>query len=724
MSLILILDDRITNRNIFSRLALSLGEGITVQAFNKPETALAWLDDNSPDLVITDYKMPGLDGAEFTRQLRAKAHGADVPVIVITAYDDRTFRLRALEAGATDFLNSPVDHYEFITRARNLLKLHRQQQFIKSRAQMLEQQLRRSQQSNDELVRNSREALAQVIDTVPAMISATDKDGCAVFVNAHFAILVGYPPEALLGEKLGDILRSDQSKHSAQLDKLVFGTAAAVPTFEEEVVDHSGARRILLTTKAPLRDQSNNVVSVLTTSVDITERKEAEGLLRHMALHDTLTDLPNRTMLSERIQHELSRGSSRFALHLIDLDRFKIVNDAFGHASGDRLLQKVTARLNEYASSTTMVARLAGDEFVILQMEIADPSEAGLLAQNIIDTLSTPFICEDQEITIGSSIGIALCPCDAADSDRLLKCADLAMYNAKAEGRNTFRFFSAHMDASTQRSIILETDLRKALGREQLLLHYQPQIDLATGRIVGAEALLRWQRPTVGLTSPAAFLDIAEDSGLIVEIGEWVLREACAQGAVWQQLGLPAMRVAVNLSPVQLRRPDLVSIVAEALEAAGFDPALLDLELTETGLLGNTEQALATLQGLKELGVQLSVDDFGTGYSSLNYVKNFPVDRLKLDRSFVSNLTIGNRDAAIVDAITNLARSLNIRVVAEGVETQQQLLHLLDNHCDEAQGFYFSRPLPPADFEALLRERPAFRLPAREKARGAASAKS
>ncbi|NBJ11132.1 GGDEF/EAL domain-containing response regulator [Microvirga arsenatis] len=703
MALVLIVDDRSTNRNIFSRLALSIEEGITVKALSRPVEALTWLESNDPDLIVTDYRMPELDGAAFTQHVRNSINGTDVPIIVITAYDDRTFRLRALEAGATDFISSPVDHCEFVTRARNLLKLSRHQRYIKDRAILLEQELRRKERSHEELIRSSQEALAQVIDTIPAMVSATDREGRAIFVNAHYASFADADPTSLLGQKLADVLISNKRDYADKVDQALFEKPRAQVAFEEDLVDQSGTRRMFLTTKTPMRDTSGSVTSILTTSIDITERKQAEAVLRHIAYHDPLTDLPNRRMLHERVQFELTVRKEPFALHLVDLDRFKSVNDAFGHSSGDRLLLQVTSRLIEAATEKNMVARISGDEFIILQSSIDGSHSAEAFAQDVIARLSTPFIIDGHEIVIGCTIGIALCPNDDADAEKLLKFADLAMYRAKAAGRNTFRFYSPEMNATAQPNLILETDLRKAVSREQLVLHYQPQIDLRTGQMVGAEALLRWSKPGVGLVSPAVFLPLAEESGLIVEIGAWVLGEACSQAMVWRERGLPPMRIAVNLSPVQFLRQDLVQLVADTLAKTGLEPDQLELELTESSLLDDIGRTTETLNRLKKLGVKVSVDDFGIGYSSLTYVKNFPVDRLKIDRSFISSLTTNSRDDAIVRAISGLAGSLGVKMIAEGVETPQQLEWLKAIGCHEAQGYLFSRPVPAKDFEDLLK---------------------
>jgi diguanylate cyclase (GGDEF)-like protein/PAS domain S-box-containing protein len=711
MAVILILDDKSTNRNIYSRLAQKIEDGAVVYAFASPAEALEWLQGNAPDLIVTDFRMPGMDGAEFTKHVRASTNGIDVPIIVITAYDDRAFRLRALEAGATDFLRSPVDHYEFVTRARNLLKLQRQQQQIKGRAQALEQQLRISERSQEELVRSSREALAQVIDTVPALISAADEDSRIVFVNAHFADFVNSTPESLTGKLLSDVLRSNKPEFSRQVHRSIVTDQRSSVSFEESVTDLAGAQRVFLTTKTSMRAFSGTETSVLTTSVDITERKQAESTLRHIALHDTLTDLPNRRMLYDWIQQELSGAQSQFAILLIDLDRFKAVNDAFGHAGGDRMLQLVTSRLLGTVSSDDLVARMSGDEFVVVQANIRSPDDAEDLARKIINSLSAPFLLEETEIRIGCTIGITVAPRDSQDAEKLLRYADLSMYRAKAEGRNTLRFYSPEMDSISWNNIGLETDLRKAVAQEQFELHYQPQINLETGSIAGAEALLRWNRPEFGLTAPNAFIDIAEETGLINEIGAWVLKKACAQAVAWQRLGHGPIGISVNLSPVQFLRQDIVQLVDDALRVTGLNPEFLELELTEGSLLKDVERTKEVLQRLKKIGVRIAIDDFGVGFSSLSYLKNFDIDTLKIDRSFISSLLAGSRDEAIVRAIISLAQSLELKVVAEGVETNPQLACLLNNDCDEAQGYLFSRPVPSDVFETLLRETPRYLLP-------------
>jgi diguanylate cyclase (GGDEF)-like protein/PAS domain S-box-containing protein len=706
MPLIVILDDRVTNRNIFARLAASIEEGVEVETYGDPVEALEALARRTPDLVITDFKMPHMNGAEFIRRFRMRPECADVPVVVLTVYEERSFRLSALEAGATDFLLSPVDHHEFLTRARNLLRLRRQQEIIKSRAFVLERELQESEQTREEVLRDSRERLAQVIDTMPAMISAADREGRCVFVNAYQASVYGLDPLAAMGQDLATLLHDERSRRSRMLDELVFRSGKALPSFEEEVVDRSGAKRTFLTTKSPLRDGSTQIVHVLTTALDITDRKAAERHLVHIAHHDGLTGLPNRTLLQDRLRREIARarrGDRFLALHLIDLDRFKAINDALGHHAGDELLNAIAGRLKAAVREVDTVARLGGDEFAILQTDVARPEDAFELAQRVIETMSEPFMIGGNEVVTGASLGIAMHPTDGHDPEELLKNADLAMYRAKAEGRDTYRHFASHMDAAARQDIALEADLRHAIARREFVLHYQPQIDLRTGRIVGAEALVRWERPGHGLVRPGDFLPLAEETGLIIPINEWVLHEACREAKSWTALGLPDLRIAVNLSPIQFRRQNVRELVVAVLKQTGLAPRLLELELTENIVLDNTEAVTRDIRDLQELGVSFSLDDFGTGYSSLAYIKNFPVNRLKIDQCFVRNLKTDPNDAAIVRAVINLGHSLNLEVLAEGVETAEQVAALRADGCDEVQGFFFSKAVAADEFIALAK---------------------
>jgi diguanylate cyclase (GGDEF)-like protein/PAS domain S-box-containing protein len=705
MPLVAILDDRATNRHIFARLAQSIEPGITVRTFEDPVGALEWLSGNTPDIVITDFKMPNLDGAQFTRRFRDLPGCGDVPVVVITVYDERSFRLSALEAGATDFLQSPVDHSEFVTRARNLLRLRKQQLLLETRAHSLERELIQSEQTREAVLRDSRERLAQIIDTVPAMISATDRDGRCIFINACHAETQGIVYTDVAGKSTTAIFGKSRAERSRKLDRVVFETGKALPGVEEDFTASDGSKRVLLTTKSPLRNLAGEVVSVLTTSLDITDRKRAERHLLHLAHHDPLTNLPNRVLLTQKLRSELeltAKTGQQFALHFLDLDRFKGINDVLGHSVGDRVLNHVGQNLRSIVRDTDTVARLGGDEFAIVQTAITGPADAAQLAERLIEAAARPVEVEGKDVELTASVGITLFPTDGCDADGLLKNADLAMYQAKADGGRSFRLYSSEMHTKAREISRLDADLRRAVEQEQFVLHYQPQVDARTGQIVGAEALVRWKRDEEGLVYPGGFLFRAEENGLIVPINQWVLLQACREAQRWRRAGLPPVRIAVNMSPVQFRRENIGELVTKALRESGLEPWRLELEITESIVMEHTESLIRDLERLRKLGVRFSIDDFGTGYSSFRYIKSFPVDSLKIDQSFISNMDHNASDVAIVQAIIGLAKNLNLAVIAEGVETEAQRAWLASEGCDEVQGYFFSRPIPADEFMELL----------------------
>jgi diguanylate cyclase (GGDEF)-like protein len=449
------------------------------------------------------------------------------------------------------------------------------------------------------------------------------------------------------------------------------------------------------------------------THEDITEQRQSEVKIEYMAHHDALTDLANRVLLNQRLEHALGRRIHReemIAVHHLDLDQFKAVNDTFGHPVGDKLLKMVADRLRGLVRETDTIARMGGDEFVIVQAPITDPAAATSLAQEIIRLMSEPFDLGGHQAVIGASVGIAVGPGDGLRPDRLLRNADLALYRAKGDGRGTFRFFEAAMDLQMQTRRIMEQDLRKALPAGEFELYYQPVLNLASSEISGFEALIRWNHPTQGLVAPATFIPLAEEIGFIVPMGEWVIRQACATAAQW-----PAnLHVAVNISAVQFRSPGLMQVIVGALAASGLHPTRLEIEITETALLHNRDTTLAVLHQLRALGVRIAMDDFGTGYSSLTYLQCFPFDKIKIDRSFVKDITENTGSLNIVRAIAALANGMGMTATAEGVETSEQLDKITSEGCTEMQGYLFSRPLPVHQIERLfLSGREARRDPGR-----------
>ncbi|MFZ2853173.1 MAG: EAL domain-containing protein, partial [Rhodocyclaceae bacterium] len=451
---------------------------------------------------------------------------------------------------------------------------------------------------------------------------------------------------------------------------------------------------------APVRSESGSVTHFVGVLNDVTFRKDAEERLNHLANHDALTGLPNRNLLNDRLAHAIARRSDGMAAVLfLDLDRFKLINDSYGHDVGDELLKAAAARLAACLRNEDTVARLGGDEFVVLLEDLPGTDTAASIAAKIASRLAEPLIVGGRELPIAASIGIALYPRDGCDAQNLLKNADTAMYRAKEAGGGRFCFFAGEMNAHALQRLTLENELRHALDGGELEVFYQAQVAMTNGRLLGAEALVRWRHPLKGLIPPADFIPIAEETGLIVALGEQVLRSTCRQIVDWQQRGLPALTVAVNLSPRQFQQPDLVAVIAGILAETGADPARIELEITESAAMQNADCAVAALRQLRAMGVSLAIDDFGTGYSSLSYLKRFPIDKLKIDRSFIQGIPGDGDDTAIVQAIVAMAGSLGLRLIAEGVENEAQRAFLETLGCTTAQGYLFGRPQAASEFE-------------------------
>jgi len=441
--------------------------------------------------------------------------------------------------------------------------------------------------------------------------------------------------------------------------------------------------------------------------LDLEERKRVELSIRHMAHHDALTGLPNRTLFRDRLTHAMAQADryhQRLAVLFLDLDRFKAINDTLGHNVGDQLLKIAAERLRSCVRDCDTVARLGGDEFTVIVDDIMEVQDAAVVAQKILDILSQPFNLHGHEVFISVSIGITLYPTDDESADNLLRNADSAMYRAKEYGRNNYQFYVADMNVKARARLMLESSLRRALDRGEFALYYQPRVDLFSGRVIGAEALLRWRHPEIGLVPPVEFIPILEETGMIIPVGDWVLRQASQQNRAWQEMGLPPIRMAVNLSVRQFIQKDLAESVLRVLEQVGLSPKYMELEITEDLLLEHNQTNIITLTKLRNQGIHISIDDFGTGYSSLSYLKRLPIDTLKIDQSFVRDIDTDPDNKAIASAIIAMASSLHLNVLAEGVETDEQLAFLRAQGCNEIQGFSFSHPLPAEEFERLLRE--------------------
>jgi diguanylate cyclase (GGDEF)-like protein len=457
---------------------------------------------------------------------------------------------------------------------------------------------------------------------------------------------------------------------------------------------------------APIHDRKGHVTGTVIVVRDVTASRAMALQITHLAEHDFLTGLPNRLLLNDRINQAIvlaPRHEKQVALLFLDLDGFKHINDSLGHSIGDKLLQSTGKRLVDCVRAADTVSRQGGDEFVVLLSELEHPEDVAITARRILQELAKPHSIDQRDFHITTSIGLSVYPDDGLDAETLIKNADTAMYQAKENGRQRYQFFKPAMNVRAVERQVIEEGLRRALERQEFALHFQPKVNLRTGEITGAEALLRWTHPTRGMVSPAQFIPVAEDSGLILPIGNWVLREACKQARVWANAGLPSVTMAVNVSAMEFRQESFLEDVFGILKQTGLDPRLLELELTESVLMKHAETTESILKALRAGGVRLAVDDFGTGYSSLSYLRKFPIDALKIDQSFVRQITIAPDETTIVTAIISMGRSLKLRVVAEGVETQEQLAFLRVHECDEAQGYYFSRPVPPEQFARLLR---------------------
>jgi len=556
----------------------------------------------------------------------------------------------------------------------------------------------------EEALRRSEARLRVIFDAEPACVKLVDAEGRLLDMNASGLVMIEADSRDQVIGQLATALVTPEHRDAYRrfTEDVLHGKRDSL---EFEIVGLRGTRRWIESHAVPLAAENGKPL-FLSISRDITERKQAEERLSYLAHHDVLTGLPNRALLDDRLQqamHEADRRERLVGVLFLDLDRFKNVNDSLGHAPGDELLRAVAGRLLEVVRKGDTVAHLSGDEFAIVLADMAHVDDAARVARKVLDVFSLPFRVAGRELYITASVGITLYPLDDKEPQALLRDADVAMYRAKETGRNTYQFYSADMTAKAAERLALENALRRAIELDELYLAYQPIVDCDSGAIVGAEALLRWQHHRRGLILPGEFIPLAEETGIIVSLGEWVLRRACTQARTWRDAGLTRLRVSVNLSPRQFQQPDFAATVFRILEETGVDPACLDLEITEGAIMQQPETSIETLRRLSERGIALSVDDFGTGYSSLSYLKRFPINHLKIDRSFVRDITTDPNDAALVNAIITMAKSLDIGVIAEGVETRGQLDYLHAHGCQVAQGYLFSRPVSVDDFARLLR---------------------
>ena len=551
----------------------------------------------------------------------------------------------------------------------------------------------------EQALRRAEEKYRAIFEDAVIGIFQASADGRLLNVNRAFAGIHGYDsPEQMLVELSNLNAPAQLFVEPKRMDELrhVLAGKELVRDFELHVYRRDRSERVVLVNVRAVHDASGNMMFYEGTVEDVTARKVAEDRVQFLAYYDALTGLPNRTLLQDRLATALAgarRRKDKVALLFLDLDRFKLINDSLGHSFGDLLLQEVAQRLKKWAREQDTVARLGGDEFLIVLNGVKNIADAAVAADRMTKSMTGGFVVQGRPLNITCSLGISVFPEHGTNSETLIKNADAAMYFAKESGRNNFRFFTKDLSAQAVERLTLENSLRPALEKNEFFLMYQPQVDIGTGRIIGLEALLRWQHPNLGLVPPDKFIQIAENVGLIVPIGEWVLRTACSQARKWQDEGLPAVMVAVNISAIQFRQKGFCKLIRKVLDETGLPAKYLELELTESLLLDNADLMLSVVEELKAMGVTLAIDDFGTGYSSLSYLKHFPVSKLKIDRSFVRDVAVNPDDAAITTAIISMAKSLNLKVIAEGVEDEAQMSFLRAQRCDEIQGYYFSKPL-------------------------------
>ena len=637
------------------------------------------------DVILLDLGLPDAQGLDSIR--RTHAANPRIPLVVLTGSDDESLAVQALQFGAQDCLHKgQVD-------ARGLQRALRY---------AIERKIM------DEALFVEKERAQVTLNSIGDAVICTDTSGNITFLNVVAETLTGWPWKEAAGRPVTDVLQirnADSRETPPNPMEIAVGQNQTIHLPSNSIlIRRDGFEFPIEDSVAPIHDREGQPSGAVIVFHDVSAARTMALQIAHSAEHDFLTGLPNRMLLNDRISQAIAlapRHMKSVAVLFLDLDGFKHINDFLGHPVGDRLLQSIATRLVDCVRGSDTVSRQGGDEFVVLLSEMQQSEDAAITARRMLEAVAQPHSIDQHDLQVTTSIGVSVYPDDGMDAETLIKNADTAMYQAKENGRQSFQFFKPAMNVRAVERQSIEEGLRRALERREFALHYQPKINLVTGAIIGAEALIRWSHPTRGLVLPAQFIPIAEECGLIRPIGNWVLREACRQAQAWVEAGGPVTTMAVNVSAMQLRNKDLLQIVLAILKETGLDPKSLELELTESVLMKHAEAAASILQTLRETGIQVAVDDFGTGYSSLSYLGKFPIDALKIDQSFVRQISTDG-DASLVNAVISIARSLKLRVIAEGVETHAELTTLQAQQCDEAQGYYFSRPVLPEQFAKLL----------------------
>jgi len=685
--ILLIENDSGAADGIRAALAATGSGSFDVEWVRQLSEGLERLSKRGINAVLLELSLPDSQGLEAFDKLFAAA--PDVPILILGGDNNEALAKEAVGRGAQDYLlPGHLDGYSLPRALRNAIE----------------------RKVVEDVLYVERERAVVTLNSIGDAVLCTDISGNITYLNLVAETMTGWCREEATGKRLAEVFRiidgSTRKTARDPMEMAVEQNRTVGLTVNCVLIRRDGFESLIEDSAAPIHDRAGRVTGAVIVFHDVSAARAMSVQMTHSAQHDVVTNLPNRLLLNDRISQSISlarRQKKHIAVIFLDLDRFKCINDSLGHATGDKLLQSVAKRLLAGVRGSDTVSRQGGDEFVILLSEIAYPEDAATSANKILQSLGGPHSIVGQDLHIDGSIGISIYPEDGEDAETLIKNADTAMYHAKENGRNNFQFFKAEMNLKAVERQSLEGGLRRALERKEFLLHYQPKVNLDTGEITGVEALIRWQQPDRGLVPPAQFVPIAEDCGLIIQIGRWVLREACRQARAWQDAGLPPVPIAVNVSAVEFRDKGFVECVREILAETGLEARYLGLELTEGVLMDDAESTAAVLQELKTMGVHLAVDDFGTGYSSLSYLRQFPIDVLKIDQSFIHQISADPDDSSIVSAIINMGKSLKHLVVAEGIETPEQRAYLQTQQCAEGQGYLFSRPLAAAQFAQLLK---------------------
>ncbi|MDH5570515.1 MAG: EAL domain-containing protein [Gammaproteobacteria bacterium] len=686
---ILIVDDE--QLHLHSLKELISQDGYKVQSANSGEKAIELLKSNKYGLLLLDLNMGDIGGNEVMAHITQ--NNINTTIIVVSGESSFEAAENALRFGAYDFIRKPYAIENLLNTVNNAMK-KRQLEYENLR-------MHTKLQESEKLHR-------YIVNKSPDIVYMLDSKGLFTFMNKRIETLLGYSRHEIIGKHYTELVHEDDHQKAMHtFNERRTGKRASVNIELRLKSKNTGTSRCFETSLLPIEVNAMGVynsgkinpgkfIGTYGIARDITERVEAEEIIRFQAYHDMLTRLPNRTLLKDRLNQAITyakRNKRKLAVMFLDLDRFKVVNDTLGHIIGDQLLQAVSVRLKKCLREGDTLARIGGDEFTLLLPEVHGKKDSALIAQKIINALKKPFTIDAHEFYISTSIGIAHYPDDGISMDTLIKHADIAMYHVKGNGKDGYQFYTDDMNEIYNNHMSLENDMRRALENDQFKIHYQPQVNIETDEIFAMEALIRWEHPQRGIISPCDFISLAEETGLIQPIGEWVLKNACMELKRWRDAGLTTIRIAINLSSCQLSQRDIVTTIIDVLEENNIPGDMLEIEITENVLMKDIENAVIKLKQLSKHGIKIAIDDFGTGYSSLSYLKKLPIDTLKIDRSFIHDMQNSEEDSSIIKAIIAMAKGLNLNIISEGVETEEQLQQLREWRCKNMQGFLFSKPI-------------------------------